>query len=147
MALFGFSSVSRMFSGLATVPERADALAEDTANEMADAMKAELGTYQPGWKELAIATQLGRVAEGYTPNDPLLRSGAMQEAIHAWTEGDSSVWYAGIPADDPTAEYALVQELGSLRGVPPRPFVAPIAQDYGQQMGGKVVAEARDAIE
>lgn len=146
MSLFGFGAVSRMFSGLASVPERTDALAEETANEMAQAMKDELGTYQPGWKELAISTQLGRVREGYTPNDPLLRSGAMQEAIHAWNEGDSNVWYAGIPADDPTAEYAEVQELGSLRGVPPRPWVGPIAQDYGQQMGGKVVAEVKDSI-
>ena len=146
MALFGFSAVSRMFSGLAGVPERTDALAEETANEMADSMRNELGTYQPGWKGLAIATQTERARLGYTPNDPLLMSGQMQRDIQAWNEGDPSVWFAGIPADAESAEYAAVQELGSLRGVPPRPFVQPIAQDYGQQMGGKVVAEVKDSI-
>lgn len=49
--------------------------------------KAELGTYQDqagpfaGWAELADSTKADRVAQGYTENEPGLRSGEMRDGI------------------------------------------------------------------
>lgn len=150
MSLFGFGAVTRMFAGLQSVERRADDLAEQTAADMEAAMKAELGTYQPGWKELAVDTQRQRAAAGFSPNDPLLRVGPggekLRDAITHWPGDTSGVWNAGVPAESDQAVIAEVQELGSLRGVPPRPFVRPVADQFGQEMGGKVVAVVDESV-
>jgi hypothetical protein len=43
--------------------------------------KRVIGTYDYGWPQLADATQADRVAKGFSPNDPGLRSGAMRDSI------------------------------------------------------------------
>lgn len=144
---FGFEELFGAFERLAAVEAELPAVGQEMAEQMATAMRDELGTYQAGWPELSEATQAQRTAAGYTPNDPLLRSGAMQEAIHAW-QCDDGEWRAGIPADDPTAVYAAAQEFGTVSGtvVPPRPFVGPIASDYGQHVADAVSAKVEEAL-
>lgn len=140
----GFEDVFAMLGRLAGLDAEVQAVPEEIAQQMAEAMRNELGTYQPGWPELAQSTQDQRVRQGYTADDPLLRSGQMQSDITAWEE--DGAWQAGVPSDAPSADAALAAELGTLRGEPARPFVAPIAEDYGQQMANSVAAKVEKAI-
>lgn len=70
--------------------------------------KREIGTYQAGggpfaaWAELADSTKEDRVKQGFTPNDPGLRSGEMRDSIgHAadhegvviGSDDDKLVWF------------------------------------------------------
>lgn len=145
--LSGFDELLAALGRLAAIEAELPAVGEDLAVQMAEDMKNELGTYQEGWPQLLDATQQERAREGYTPDDPLLRSGTMQDAIHAW-QGDDGQWEAGIPADDPTIVYATAQEFGTLGSavVPPRPFVGPIAQDYGQKTVDGVAVKVEEAL-
>lgn len=147
MAVTGFTGLFAALERLAGVEAELPALGQDLAAQMAEAMKNELGTYQEGWPALLAATQQEREREGYTPDDPLLRAGTMQEAITAW-QGADGAWEAGIPADDPTIDYATAQEFGTLGGtvVPPRPFVGPIARDYGQKAVDGVAVTVEQAL-
>jgi hypothetical protein len=55
--------------------------------------KAEFGSYQPAvgpfpeWPELAEATKDDRVQQGFSENDPLLRSGAQRDSIEHERQG------------------------------------------------------------
>ncbi len=73
--------------------------------------KAEIGHYQdeagyfPGWVELAEATKADRLRQGYSENDPLLRSGDLRDSISheiAWL--DASI--------GSTSDIIVYQELG-----------------------------------
>lgn len=141
----GFGAVFSMLGRIAGLEAEVAADPEQIAHEMAAAMQAELGTYQEGWPALADATQQQRVREGYTPDDPLLRSGQMQSDITAW-QGEDGEWRAGVLADAQSAQAALAAELGTLRGEPARPFVQPIADDYGQRMADGIAARVERAI-
>lgn len=85
--------------------------------------KAELGHYQnevghfPAWEQLAPSTQADRVRQGYTPNDPGLRSGEMQQSI----THDTDVLEAMIGSDDQNLVWF---ELGTEKQ-PPRPVFGP----------------------
>ncbi len=82
-----------------------------------------IGHYQaavgpfPKWQQLAAETQAERARLGYTPNDPLLRTGDLARSIQFTIEGDTG--YVG--SDHPVAAY---QELGTAR-IPARPFLGP----------------------
>ncbi len=113
------------------LPEVLDAIGAEIEKDAKD----EIGTYQREnmgelrpWDELTKGTQADRVRAGFSPNDPLLRSGTMRDSITHTVEGNRVV----IGSDDPIALY---QELGT-RGpgvgssgyhVPPRPFLATAA--------------------
>jgi phage gpG-like protein len=73
-----------------------------------------VGTYDFSWPQLAPSTQSQRVQLGFTPNDPLLRTGALRDSIQWQVEGNvgfvgsndqTAVWnFLGtskIPARDP----------------------------------------------
>lgn len=82
--------------------------------------KRVIGTYDYGWPQLAPATQADRVRQGFTPNDPLLRTGEMRDSItHHVAEGAG---YVGSPS-----KIALYQELGTAK-IPPRSFLGGAAQ-------------------
>ncbi len=66
--------------------------------------------------DLAPSTQEERVRLGYTPNDPLVRSGGLRDSIQSAAVGPVAM--AG--SDDPIAEW---QELGTAT-IPPRPAMA-----------------------
>ena len=88
-----------------------------------DKAKAVLGTYDYDWPELADATQEDRVRQGFTANEPELRSGALRDSIGHVAEGDRAV----VGSANMTAVYA---ELGTSRA-PPRPiFVPTILQNF-----------------
>ena len=104
--------------------------------------KAELGTYQdavgpfPAWAELAESTKDERSRLGYTPNDPLLRSGELLDSI----KHDVTDLVATIGSTSEIAEYL---EFGTSK-MPPRPFIGPAAETnieaIKRELGGAVVS-------
>jgi len=95
---------------------------EEAARIVQREAKAELGHYQeeagpfPAWAELADATKDDRVRQGYTENDPGLRSGEMRDSIQHIVDGHE----AHIGSDD---EHLFFFELGTVKQ-PPRPVLA-----------------------
>jgi phage gpG-like protein len=92
--------------------------AQHTAMEQAAVVveteaKRVIGTYDYGWPPLAEAT-IARKANGDTP---LLETGEMRDSI----EHISSAKEAHIGSNN---DKAVWQELGTSRGIPPRPFLA-----------------------
>ena len=115
--------------------ERVAAKVERTA-------KSEFGVYQPpvgefpGWPELADSTQEEREHLGFTPNDPLLRTGELRDSIeHEVDELEAVV--------GSTSEIMPYQELGTSK-IPPRPVLGPALvrnrHEVVKQLGGAVVA-------
>lgn len=91
--------------------------------------KGKIGTYQPfesspkgqgfwEWMPLTEDTMADRVAQGYPANEPLKRSGELQDRIEHEVEGHEMLT---VGSDDPIALY---QELGTA-SIPPRPFIGP----------------------
>ena len=82
--------------------------------------KAAIGTYLFGWPQLAESTQADRSAKGYSPNEPLLRTGAMRDSLAHRAELSAEGAEGVVFSDDVKALWA---ELGTSRGEPPRPFL------------------------
>lgn len=103
-----------------------------------------LGHYQTAtgpfgsWPELADSTKADRVRQGYTENDPLLRSGQMRDDIQILRITPDSV-YVGIADTADSAPYARTQELGDMnRGIPARSFLGIGMLRYSGQFVGRV---------
>lgn len=85
--------------------------------------RKEYGVYQPSvdqfpaWAELADATKADRVRQGFTENDPLLRSGALRDASKWEVHGLDGV--AGN-----TDKRAFWHEFGTVN-MPARPVYGP----------------------
>jgi hypothetical protein len=104
--------------------------------------KRRIGRYQdevgqfPEWKELADATKADRVQQGFSKNDPLLRTGDMRDSVEFSRESDRVTIGS-------TSKIALWQELGtseSKHPIPPRPFLGP-ALFVNAEEAAKTVAE------
>jgi len=104
--------------------------------------KREIGTYQgaigplPAWAPLAEATQADRVRQGFSPDEPLLRTGEMRDSIgHA--VGD------GVAVVGSNSDKAVWQEMGTEK-IPPRSFLGGAAlrelPEVARAMAGEVVA-------
>ena len=102
--------------------------------------KAEIGHYQeaagplPAWAELADSTKADRVKQGFSANDPLLRTGALRDSISHEVDGKRVV----VGSD---SDIAVYQELGTMWSaetgasvIPPRSF-----------LGGAMFRKAEDA--
>ena len=120
-----FAGLAARLAMVAAIGNRVHDLLEEAASLVEDRAKGKLGSYQPAvgpypaWQPLSPVTQEIRAAQGYTPNDPLLRSGEMAESI-------SHVVYGEEAAVGTTSEKAVWQELGTAT-IPPRPFFGPVA--------------------
>lgn len=81
------------FAALANDPLNELALAE-AARIVQEEAQQSLGTYQdavgpfPAWAPLAEATREERERKGFTPDDPLLRSGGLRDSIEVQIDGD-----------------------------------------------------------
>jgi len=112
----------------------ASAALEPLAQAIEDNAKARLGHYQaavdafPAWQQLAASTQQQRQAAGYTPDDPLVASGALRDAITHTVAADGLTAEIGIPAGDPTAPAAEAAEVGTATE-PQRAFLGPAAYE------------------
>lgn len=106
--------------------------------------KARIGEYQrdvgpfPAWESLAPSTVEDRVRQGYTPDDPLLRSGEMRDSIVT----EHSPKEAVIGSKEKVAAY---QEFGTDR-IPPRPFLGPAALAKSKQVKAIIGAHVVGAL-
>jgi phage gpG-like protein len=75
------------------------------------------GTYQPGWPPLAEAT----IAQKATGDSPLLETGELRDSYQHKVVGRNDA-YIGSDNDK-----AIWHELGTSRGIPPRPILSTAA--------------------
>lgn len=121
---------------------------EKAAVKVEKTAKAKLGHYQEAsgtfnaWAELADSTKAERVAQGYTPNDPLLRSGKLKESITHESNHLEAIIGTNI-------DYAVDMETGSIKS-PPRPFLAPALFENKEHIvelvGGAVITSLAGAM-
>ncbi|MDU3302770.1 MAG: hypothetical protein E7E83_15250 [Enterobacter ludwigii] len=96
---------------------------EVVAKTIEEEAKEEIGVYQPAvgpfdaWDPLAESTKADRVRQGYSEDDPLLRSGELRDSISHRVMGLAAVVGS-------TDDKAVWQEFGTDR-IPPRPFIGP----------------------
>ena len=119
-----FGAFGKHLVRVAAIGERVTHIAAKAgATHIADDAKARIGEYQdgvgpyPAWRNLADSTVQDRISKGFTPDDPLLRTGELRDSIQVVADGST----AGAVSDDPVAVY---QEMGTVR-IPPRPFLGP----------------------
>jgi len=100
--------------------------------------QARIGSYQdgiggfPAWANLAESTIQDRINKGFTPDDPLLRTGELRNSIEVQSEGHEAI--VGTPD-----AVALYQECGTEK-IPPRPFLGPAGYASRNDIG-KIAAE------
>ncbi|MEF3066304.1 hypothetical protein [Pandoraea apista] len=101
--------------------------------------EAKFGDYQTSvgpfsaWAPLAEATKADRVASGFTPDDPLLRTGSLRDSIgHQASHLEAII---GSPDDR-----MVWQELGTDK-IPPRPVLGPAAVESKKEID-RIVAGA-----
>jgi len=91
--------------------------------EIEETAKEEIGVYQPAygpfdaWAQLAESTKADRFRQGYTEDDPLLRSGELRDSIQSEVVGLAAI--VGTKS-----EIGLWQEVGTSH-IPSRPFIGP----------------------
>ncbi|MBB1228211.1 hypothetical protein [Pantoea pleuroti] len=91
--------------------------------EIEETAKKEIGVYQPAygpfdaWAPLAESTKHDRVRQGYSEDEPLLRSGELRDSIESEVVGLAAI--VGTKS-----EIGLWQEVGTTH-IPPRPFIGP----------------------
>ncbi|MDJ0474339.1 hypothetical protein QNA27_11790 [Pantoea eucalypti] len=91
--------------------------------EIEETAKEEIGVYQPAygpfepWAPLAESTKADRVRQGYSEDEPLLRSGELRESIQSEIVGLAAI--VGTKSD-----IGFWQEVGTCH-IPPRPFIGP----------------------
>lgn len=109
--------VIKMEVELAGAMEASAVLVEAAAKaEIGHYQRDDMGPFKP-WDELKKETKQGRVRQGWTANDPLLRSGEMRDSIEHTSSKKSFV----VGSNSPLMVY---QELGTSRGIPPRPVLS-----------------------
>jgi hypothetical protein len=114
----------RLRSAAERLPEERRIALEHIGEHAAEKARDMLGTYQPevgpfeAWAPLAEATQADRVQQGYSPDDPLLRSGALAASIDHRVEGDRAV-AIGSPRPE-----MVWMEHGTVKA-PPRASLGP----------------------
>lgn len=126
------------------VPVAAVAALDAAARSIESQAKSEIGTYQRDdmgpfapWEELKQATQQERERLGFTPNDPLLRTGDLRDSLSHETHGLEAVVGS-------TSQVMVWQELGT-ETIPPRSVLGLAAQRREREVvkliGAAVVSE------
>lgn len=103
------------------------------AKDIQSTAKEKIGTYQNeshgfnAWAPLAESTMQQREKLGYTANDPLKRSGELQESITMRSDGNGAI--VGT-----TEDVGLWMENGTEK-IPPRPYLGPAAAEVMDKAG------------
>ena len=116
-----FKSFAELAAALAFEEAGMQAALIDIGNHLEKKARQKIGEYQPGWPQLAEATQADRARQGYTENDPLLRSGKLRDSISS--EVEDMVLVVGS-----TDVNMVYQELGTEK-IPPRPVFATLVEE------------------
>ena len=94
--------------------------------------KRVIGTYDYPWPPLAQETVDTRVRLGFTPDDPLLRTGELRNSIEHNVEGHLALrGYRGVVGSN--LDKAVYQELGTSK-IPPRSFLLGAALHKGLEV-------------
>ena len=139
---------ARIASMAAAMKETQAEVLDEMATRIQERAREKIGHYQQEsgpyntWSQLKRSTQRERERHGFTPNDPLLRTGDLRDSIKKAVYGS----FAVVGSDSMIAVY---QELGT-HGVgvdpatgyhvPPRPFLGPAAYE-SREWVGEVVTE------
>lgn len=89
----------------------------EIAPQIVETAQAKIGHYQDGWPPLAASTQQERERLGFTPDDPLLRTGELRDSYDAIVTANQITIGNTSPKADPL-------ENGSAT-IPPRPVTLP----------------------
>lgn len=109
-------------------------LVENTAKQEIGVYQGAIGPFSP-WPALADSTQAERARLGYSPDEPLLRTGELRDSI----KHEVDRLHAVIGSKEDKAAW---QEFGTDK-IPPRPFMGPaVIHNEKQilQILGKTVA-------
>jgi hypothetical protein len=87
------------------------------APQIVETAQTKIGVYQDGWPPLASSTQKDRENLGFSPDDPLLRSGDLRNSYNAIVTDH----HITVGSSDTKAEYV---EIGTAT-IPPRPVTLP----------------------
>lgn len=129
---FSIEGFSKHLTALASgMPLLETTMLERIGVTVREAAKDKIGEYQESagpfraWDSLTDETIAGRVREGYSANEPLLRSGSLRGSIDYRVTPPE----VQIGSDDPVAEY---QEFGTANTdgsehIPPRSFLGGAA--------------------
>jgi hypothetical protein len=97
----------------------------DKVGSLALSLAAEYpGHYQPGWPKLAESTLRDKENQGFPVPSPLKRTGEMAESYRKELDLGALSVVIGSPE-----KKALWQEMGTSRGLPPRPVLALAMQN------------------
>lgn len=108
------------------------------ANIVLDDAKDRIGVYQdaagpfPAWAPLAERTTQDRISKGFSPFEPLLRTGDLRDSYSTGQEGHEAV----IGSD---SDIAVYQEVGTPT-IPPRPVLGPAAFEGKPKIGAVAAA-------
>jgi hypothetical protein len=102
---------------------------------VAKTAKKKLGHYNEGWESLAERTIEDKEAKGFPTPSPLLRTGTMRASIKEHVTGLT----LEVGSNDKIAVY---QELGTSRGIPPRPFLKTAMLESEPEVGKLFLALA-----
>lgn len=93
----------------------------EKVGQLAEPIAAELpGHYQPGWSPLKASTLEDKKAKGFPVPSPLKRTGNMAASYRKEVDTSTLTLIIGSPELK-----ALWQEMGTSRGIPPRPVLKP----------------------
>lgn len=113
------------------------------APQIVETAQNKIGAYQDGWAPLAQSTINERTHLGYSPDEPLLRTGDLRNSYEAIVSENHIV----VGNYDPKAEYV---EIGTAT-IPPRPVTLPAVYESLEQLqkslGAAVVASLSDEVD
>lgn len=139
-----FSDLASRLSHIANA-EGDTAYLEAVGSKIEKDAKEIIGHYQrsdtgpfPEWEELAPSSKADRVSKGFTPNDPLLRTGALRDSINHEVRGRS----VAVGSD---LDIAIYQEMGTAT-IPPRPFLRIAAFRSKKWLGQLYAKTLRDRL-
>lgn len=93
----------------------------EKVGQLAESIAAHIpGEYQPGWKPLAESTIEDKKDKGFAVPSPLKRTGDMAASYHKEVDMAELALVIGSKESK-----ALWQEMGTSRGLPPRPVLEP----------------------
>lgn len=123
-------------ASVATVVPRLE-IGLDKVGTLAQTLAAEYpGHYQPGWAPLAESTLKDKADKGFPVPSPLKRTGEMAESYKKELD------LAGLAVAVGSPELkALWQEMGTSRGIPPRPVCEPALRNslpYAADVFGEI---------
>jgi hypothetical protein len=122
-----FTSFGGFGRHLASLAVQGDAVAGHATKLGAEVIKDDaqwrIGAYQDevgpfnAWAPLAHSTVMDRTRKGFTPFDPLLRTGGLRDSIVVDVSGTGAVVAS-------SSDIAFFQEIGT-QAIPPRPSLGP----------------------